>query len=144
MHTHVHLIHIASSKRREGTSCPYIKKSHAACHRRTVICLCVVQSITPKPLDVLQWILISLKDALLDKLLRVRPVLQPLLKAISPHVVFELPLLLLQGRCSIRGWQDVSLDEIIAVGASIEALLEVVGCTLALELKSFGLQGTRV
>lgn len=70
--------------------------------------------------------------------------LQPLLKAISPHVVFELPLLLLQGRCSIRGWQDVSLDEIIAVGASIEALLEVVGCTLALELKSFGLQGTRV
>jgi hypothetical protein len=48
----------------------------------------------------------------------------------------------LQGWRSIRGWQDVSLDEIIAVRAGIEALLEVVGCTLALELKSFGLQST--
>lgn len=52
-------------------------------------------------LDVLQWILISFKNTLLDQLLRVWPVLQPLLQTISPHVVFQLPLLLLQCRRGI-------------------------------------------
>lgn len=57
-------------------------------------------------------------------------------------MVFELPLLLLQGRRGIRGWEDVSLDEIVAVRTGVEALLEVVSCTLALEFESFGLKGT--
>jgi hypothetical protein len=56
-------------------------------------------------------------------------------------VVFELPLLLLQGRCSVRGWQDVSLDEIVTVRTGIEAFPKVVGCALAFELESFGLEG---
>lgn len=57
-------------------------------------------------------------------------------------MVFELPLLLLQGRCGIRGWKDVSLDKVFAVRTGIEALLKVIGRTLALELEGFGLEGT--
>lgn len=56
-------------------------------------------------------------------------------------MVFELPLLLLQGRCSVRSWQNVSLNEIVTVRAGIEALLQVVGRALAFELESFGLKG---
>jgi len=53
--------------------------------------------------------------------------------------MFELPLLLLQGGCSVRGWQDVSLDEVVTVRAGIEAFPKVIRRALALELESFGL-----
>lgn len=56
--------------------------------------------------------------------------------------MFKLPLLLLQCRCSVRGWQNVSLDEIVTVRAGIEAFLEVVGRALAFEFESLGLEGT--
>jgi hypothetical protein len=56
-------------------------------------------------------------------------------------VMLELPLLLLQGRCSVRGRQDVSLNEVVTVRAGIEAFLKVVGRALAFELESFGLEG---
>lgn len=55
--------------------------------------------------------------------------------------MFKLPLLLLQGGCSIRCWQDVSLDKIVTVRAGVEAFSKVVGCALAFKFKSFGLKG---
>lgn len=57
-------------------------------------------------------------------------------------MVFELPLFLLQGRCSGRGWQDVSLNKVVTVRTGIETFLKVVGRALAFELESFGLEGT--
>lgn len=44
----------------------------------------------------------------------------------------EFALLLLQGRRRGRIGEDVPLNEVVAGGALIEALLEVVGCALAL------------
>ena len=95
-------------------------------------------------LDVFQRVLVGLKDTLLHKLLWIRPVLQAFLEAVSPHVVFELSLLLLQGRRGIRRWEDISLNKIIAVRPSIEAFLEVVGCALSFKLKGFGLEGADI
>jgi hypothetical protein len=45
----------------------------------------------------------------------------------------------LQSRRRVRIGEDVALNEGVAVGALREALLEVVGRTLALELEGFGL-----
>ena len=41
---------------------------------------------------------VGIQNAFLDKLFWVRSALQTLLEAVGPHVVFELSLLLLQGR----------------------------------------------
>jgi hypothetical protein len=57
-------------------------------------------------------------------------------------VTLELLLVALQRRGRARVGQDVALDEGVAVRALREALLEVVGCALALELEGFGLQGS--
>lgn len=119
---------------------PITRRKHTAC-----LCRCLVHtgvhSEAVQALSVLQRVLISLEDALFDKLLGVGPALQPFLKAVSPHVVFELPLLLLQSGRNIRCGQDVSLDEIVSVRACIKTFLKIVGRTLAFELESFGLEG---
>jgi hypothetical protein len=59
-------------------------------------------------------------------------------------VEVELLLVALEGGCSRRLGQDVALDEVVALGAVREALLEVVCCALALELEGPGLEGTLV
>lgn len=83
-------------------------------------------------LILLQRILVALQYALLDEFLRLRPALQPLLQTIRAHMQVELALLLLQGRRGGRVGEDVPLNEVIAGRALVEALLEVVGCALAL------------
>lgn len=92
-------------------------------------------------LRLLKRILILLQNPLLNQRLRIRPTLQPILQAISPHMTLELLLMPLQRGCSARIGQDVALDEGVAVRALLEALFEVVGCALALEFKGFGLEG---
>jgi hypothetical protein len=57
-------------------------------------------------------------------------------------VVFELSLLLLQGRRSVGRRENVPLDEIFALRTGIEAFLKVVSCTLAFELESSSLEGS--
>lgn len=47
----------------------------------------------------------------------------------------------LQRRRRIRCRQDIALDEFVALGTVLEALLEVVCCALALELEGYGLEG---
>jgi hypothetical protein len=47
-------------------------------------------------------------------------------------VHFEFLLVSLQGRRSVGGGENVAVDELGALGAGIEALLEVVSCALAL------------
>lgn len=102
--------------------------------------LVVRQLKAAQALGIFQRILICFEDALLDELLGIWSALKPLFEVVSPHVVFELPLLLLQSRRSVRGWQNVSLDEVVAVRAGIEPFPKVVGRALAFELESFGLK----
>jgi len=54
-------------------------------------------------------------------------------------VEVELPLVSLESRRGCGVWEDVALDEVVASRALVQAFLEVVGCTLAFELESFGL-----
>jgi hypothetical protein len=89
-------------------------------------------------------IFVFVENTLLDELLGVRPRLEALLQAISPHMEVELPLVSLEGRRSRRLREDVALDEVVASGALVQALTEMVGCALALEFESFGLEGTGV
>jgi hypothetical protein len=91
------------------------------------------------PLLFLERVLVLLQNALLHQRLRIRPGLEALLQAIRPHVTLQLLLVALQRGSSARIGEDVALDEGVAVGALGEALLEVVGCTLTLELEGFGL-----
>lgn len=56
-------------------------------------------------------------------------------------MVFELSLLLLQGRRGVGRGQDVPLDEVFALRTGIKTLPKVIGCTLALELESSSLEG---
>ena len=92
-------------------------------------------------LALLDGILILFKDTLLDQLFGARPVLQALFQAVGAHMHVQLLLVALQGgRCSRVG-QDVAVNQLGSVGTAAEALLEVVGCALSLELESFGLEG---
>jgi hypothetical protein len=56
-------------------------------------------------------------------------------------VEVELLLVALEGGGRRGLGQDVALDEVVALGAVGEALLEVVCCALALELEGPGLEG---
>lgn len=67
--------------------------------------------------------------------------LESLLQAVGTHVLLELPLVALQSRSGVRIGQDVALDELLAFGAVLEALFEVVCGALALELEGLCLQG---
>ena len=67
--------------------------------------------------------------------------LQPLLQAVSPHILLQFFLVALEGGCSRRVWQNVALDEFFAVGAVLQALLQVVCGALTFELEGFGLEG---
>lgn len=89
--------------------------------------------------SILHW---ALQNAFLDELFGTGPALKTFLEAVSPHVKLELLLVSLKGRCSCRVWEDVSLYEILTLGARRETFLEVVCGTLALQLESFGLKGS--
>ncbi len=124
---------------------PQHREKHAARYRKAFTRLgTVCARPQSQALRILQRILVLLEDALFHKLLGIWSALKALLKAVSPHVVFELSLLLLQSRCSVRGREDVALNEVFAVRTSIEALLEVVSGALALELEGFGLECSAV
>lgn len=62
----------------------------------------------PVASSLLQWILICLKDASLDQILRLWSVVQLLLQAICPHVTLQLLLMCLQCGCGVRVWKDVA------------------------------------
>ena len=100
-------------------------------------------ALSDEALGILQRVLIGLENALLDQLFWVRSTLQALLEAVGPHVVFELSLLLLQGRRGVGRRQDVSLDEVFALRTGIETLPKVISCTLALELERSSLEGPK-
>ena len=145
MHSRVLIIITRSALNKcEDTTRHNSNEEHAACRRRTVICPYSIRLELSWLLSVFQRVLVGLKYTLLHELLWIGPVLQTLLEAVSLHMVFKLSLLLLQGRCGIRRWEDVSLNKIIAVRAGIEALLEIVGCTLTFKLESFGLEGADI
>jgi hypothetical protein len=99
------------------------------------------RNCTPPPSSLLERILLSVKDTLLDERLGIRAALQALLEAVGAHVEVELLLVALEGGGRRGLGQDVALDEVVALGAVREALLEVVCCALALELEGPGLEG---
>lgn len=66
---------------------------------------------------------------------------QPLLYLVRAHVLLEFALVALQRGGGRAVGQDVALDELLALGAVREALLQVVGGALALEFEGFGLEG---
>lgn len=92
--------------------------------------------------NVLDGILVLVKNALLDQLFRTWPVLEALLQVISPHVHFQFLLVALEGRRCCRVGQNVAVDELGSLGTGVEAALEVVCCALSLEFEGFGLEGT--
>jgi hypothetical protein len=100
-------------------------------------------ALPDEALSILQRVLIGLKNAFLDQLFWIRSALQALLEAVGPHVVFELSLLLLQGRRGVGRGQNVPLDKVFALRTGIEALPKVISCTLALELESSSLEGPK-
>jgi hypothetical protein len=95
----------------------------------------------PPPSSLLERVLVSIKNTLLDEDLGIRAALQALLEAVGAHVEVELLLVALEGGGRRGLGQDVALDEVVALGAVGEALLEVVCCALALELEGPGLEG---
>lgn len=82
--------------------------------------------------SVLDRSFLSVQNALLHKLFRAWPALQPLLQTIRPHVHVEFLLVSLKSRRSVGSGENVAVNQFGAFGARVEALLEVIGCTLAL------------
>lgn len=101
---------------------------------RLFVCVHVTSVPHQGVLGILQRVLVALQNALLDELVWVGSAFQPLLEAVRPHVKVQFLLVALQGRRGGRVGKDVALDEVVAGGTLVEALLEVVCCALALEL----------
>ena len=66
--------------------------------------------------------------------------LQTLLEAVRAHVKIELSLVLLESRRGRRVGEDVALDEVVTCRTLVQALAQIVCRTLALQLKSLGLE----
>lgn len=75
-----------------------------------------------------------LQYALLNELLPIRTTLERLVEAVSPHVLLQLLLLLLECWRSSRVWQDVLVDEGLTLWPLLQCFVEGIRSHISLQI----------